>query len=253
LLACGQEAPSIPHLFHSHFTVSEKILFISLCSIFHTLLIFCLAWFVDKQVLKIQNVLIITALCIGILTALTVRTVSLSLSVFADKKCKHNGEKNCNDNHESQKIKAENRCEIDNKNKDNIKQSGGFSDLICSKETQNLKGVGEITGLPPTGEQPIVSVDPSCGPGDPGFNVVVTANGFKPDSTVNWKLVNSQSQIPLYGDFNTNTDGGFNDATYLDDLKSGNYKMYFGTDDNNDNKFDSGAPTTYVDIRIPCP
>jgi hypothetical protein len=64
--------------------------------------------------------------------------------------------------------------------------------------------------------------------------------------------LNSQSQIPLYGDFNTNADGGFNDATYLDDLKSGNYKMYFGTDDNNDNKFDFGTPTTYVDIRIPC-
>jgi hypothetical protein len=198
-------------------------------------------------------VLVFTLLCIGILTVLTATTVSQSLPVFADKKCKHNGEKNCNDNQESQKIKAENRCEIDNKNKDSIKRSGGFNDLICSKETQNLKGVGEISSLSPMGEQPIVSVDPPCGPGDPGFNVVVTANGFKPDSTVNWKLVNSQSQIPLYGDFNTNADGGFNDVTYLDDLKSDNYKMYFGTDDNNDNKFDFGAPTAYVDIRIPCP
>ena len=197
--------------------------------------------------------LVFTLLCIGILTALTATTVSQSLPVFADKKCKHNGEKNCNDNQESQNIKAENKCEIDNNNKDSIKRSGGFNDLICSKETQNLEGVGEITSLSPMREQPIVSIDPSCGPGDPGFNVVVTANGFKPDSTVNWKLVNSKSQIPLYGYFNSNAEGGFNDVTYLDDLKSDNYKMYFGTDDNIDNKFDFGAPTTYVDIQIPCP
>lgn len=29
--------------------------------------------------------------------------------------------------------------------------------------------------------------------------------------------------------------------------------MYFGTDDNKDNKFDFGTPTIYVDIRISCP
>ena len=121
----------------------------NLWSIFHTLLIFCLVWFIDKQVLKTQNVLVFTLLCIGILTALTATTISQSLPVFVDKKCKHNGEKNCDDNHESQKIKAENKCEIDNKNKDSIKRSGGFNDLIWSKETQNLQRVGEITSLPP--------------------------------------------------------------------------------------------------------
>ena len=30
-------------------------------------------------------------------------------------------------------------------------------------------------------------------------------------------------------------------------------KMYFGTDANNDNKFDVGAPTTYANITMPCP
>ena len=100
---------------------------------------------------------------------------------------------------------------------------------------------------------PLVQVSPTCGPADPGFNMVINANGFAPDSNVNWKLVNSKSQIPLYGYFQTNGTGGFNDVTFADDLKADSYKMYFGTDANNDNKFDAGAPTTYANITIPCP
>ena len=99
---------------------------------------------------------------------------------------------------------------------------------------------------------PLVNVSPTCGPADPGFNMVINANGFAPNSNVNWKLVNSESQIPLYGYFQTNSTGGFNDVTFADDLKADSYKMYFGTDANNDNKFDVGAPTTYANITIPC-
>ena len=99
---------------------------------------------------------------------------------------------------------------------------------------------------------PIVNVSPICGLADPGFNIVINANGFAPNSNVNWKLVNSKSQIPLYGYFQTNSTGGFNDVTFADDLKADSYKMYFGTDANNDNKFDVGAPTTYANITIPC-
>lgn len=100
---------------------------------------------------------------------------------------------------------------------------------------------------------PLVQVSPTCGPADPGFNMVINANGFAPNSNVNWKLVNSKSEIPLYGYFQTNSTGGFNDVTFADDLKADSYKMYFGTDANNDNKFDAGAPTTYANITIPCP
>ena len=99
---------------------------------------------------------------------------------------------------------------------------------------------------------PIVNVSPTCGPADPGFNMVINANGFAPHSNVNWKLVNSKAQIPLYGYFQTNSTGGFNDVTFADDLKADSYKMYFGTDANNDNKFDVGASTTYANITIPC-
>ena len=117
----------------------KKILFISSCNVFHTILILCLVWFVDKQVLKTQNVLVFTLLSIGILTALTATTASQSLPVFAYKKCKHNGEKNCNDNQESQNVKAKNKCEIDNNNKDSIKRSCGFNDLISAKKPRTWR------------------------------------------------------------------------------------------------------------------
>jgi hypothetical protein len=38
-----------------------------------------------------------------------------------------------------------------------------------------------------------------------------------------------QRQISLYGYFQTNAAGGFNDVTFKDDLKPDIYKMYFGT------------------------
>lgn len=110
-----------------------------------------------------------------------------------------------------------------------------------------------ICGNPLVFGVPIVQVSPICGPADPGFNMVINANGFGPNSNVNWKLVNSEAQIPLYGYFQTNSTGGFNDVTFADDLKADSYKMYFGTDANNDNKFDVGTPTTYANITIPCP
>lgn len=99
---------------------------------------------------------------------------------------------------------------------------------------------------------PSVQIIPTCGPADPGFNIVINANGFTPNSNVNWKLVNSESQIPLYGYFQTNSTGGFNDVTFVDDMKSGNYKVYFGSDANNDNKFDAGSQIVYTNLTIPC-
>ena len=100
---------------------------------------------------------------------------------------------------------------------------------------------------------PIVHVSPNCGPADPGFNIVINSNGFSPNSNVNWKLVDSHNQIPLYGYFQTNSTGGFNDVTFADDVKPDRYRMVFGTDANNDNKFDQGAPIVLANITIPCP
>ena len=100
--------------------------------------------------------------------------------------------------------------------------------------------------------EPKLEVSPTCGPAEPGFNIVINANGFKPNSTVAVKFVTSDSKIPLYTLFDTNSTGGFNDVTFADDLKEGHYKLYLGDDANADGTFDIGAKRIYANLTIPC-
>ena len=100
--------------------------------------------------------------------------------------------------------------------------------------------------------EPKVDISPSCGPHEPGFNIVMNANGFKSNSTVAYKFVGSDSKIPLYGYFQTNSTGGFNDVTFADDLKEDHYKLYFADDANDDGTFDIGAKRIYANVTIPC-
>ena len=62
----------------------------------------------------------------------------------------------------------------------------------------------------------------------------------------------NDSKIPLYGYFETNSTGGFNDVTFADDLKADKYKLYFGDDANSDGTFDIGAKRVYANVSIPC-
>ena len=98
---------------------------------------------------------------------------------------------------------------------------------------------------------PSAKVIPSCGPVE-GFGVSIIANGFKPNRTVDWQIVNSKGDVPLFGYFNSNMSGGFNETTYADDLTKGRYKMYFGTDSNNDNIMDTNVTRIYVNLTLPC-
>lgn len=100
--------------------------------------------------------------------------------------------------------------------------------------------------------EPKLEVSPTCGPAEPGFNIVINANGFKPNSTVAVKFVTSNSTIPLYTQFDTNSTGGFNDVKFADDLKEGHYKLYLGDDANGDGTFDIGAKRIYANVTIPC-
>ena len=100
--------------------------------------------------------------------------------------------------------------------------------------------------------EPMVDISPTCGPHEPGFNIVINANGFKANSTVAYKFVDSASKIPLYGYFETNQTGGFNDVTFADDLKEDKYKLYFADDANSDGVFDIGAKRIYANVSIPC-
>ena len=99
---------------------------------------------------------------------------------------------------------------------------------------------------------PVVDISPTCGPSEPGFNIVINANGFSPNSTVAYKFVTSESKIPLYGYFETNQTGGFNDVTFADDLLPGKYKLYFADDANADGVFDIGAKRVYANVSLPC-
>ena len=100
--------------------------------------------------------------------------------------------------------------------------------------------------------EPKVDISPACGPHEPGFNIVIDANGFKANSTVAYKFVGSDSKIPLYGYFETNQTGGFNDVTFADDLLPDKYKLYFADDANSDGVFDIGAKRIYANVSIPC-
>ena len=112
-------------------------------------------------------------------------------------------------------------------------------------------GLGGILVLNAFAE-PIVDISPTCGPHEPGFNIVINANGFKANSTVAYKFVGSDSKIPLYGYFETNSSGGINDVTFADDLREDKYKLYFADDANSDGTFDIGAKKVYANVSIPC-
>jgi hypothetical protein len=58
-----------------------------------------------------------------------------------DKKCKKNDNNNCNDTHKTQKIKAKNECEVENKNKEHSKNNDNLNELDCINGAQNLNDV----------------------------------------------------------------------------------------------------------------
>ena len=115
----------------------------------------------------------------------------------------------------------------------------------------SIFAAANITNLAAFAE-PTVDISPACGPHEPGFNIVINANGFSANSTVAYKFVGSDSKIPLYGYFETNQTGGFNDVTFADDLLPDKYKLYFADDANSDGVFDIGAKRVYANVSIPC-
>jgi hypothetical protein len=123
--------------------------------------------------------------------------------------------------------------------------------FIVAISTFSIFGATNIAMMAAFAE-PVVDISPTCGPHEPGFNIVINANGFKANSTVAYKFVDSNSKIPLYGYFDTNQTGGFNDVTYADDLLPDKYKLYFADDANSDGVFDIGAKRIYANVSIPC-
>ena len=94
-----------------------------------------------------------------------------------------------------------------------------------------------------------VSVSPSCGPKS-GFGLSVNASGLIPNGILTWNLVDSEGIVPITGYFHTDSSGNVNDTITIDDVKKGNYKIYFGYDANIDGELDSEIDR--ADIDVPC-
>jgi len=97
--------------------------------------------------MKQKQIGIFAILAIAVMAAVVgTTTLSLAAPAFAndEKKCKNNGDNNCNDTHKSQKIHAKNYCEIENTNKDHSSDNENTNDLVCVNEAQNLKDSTQI-------------------------------------------------------------------------------------------------------------
>lgn len=97
-----------------------------------------------------------------------------------------------------------------------------------------------------------MTINPTCVPVGHGFKIELSANSFNSNSTVAWKLVNSNQSIPVYGYFRTNNTGGFSDYTFLNDIGPDKYKIYVADDADNDNKFDTFNRIAYANLTVPC-
>jgi hypothetical protein len=109
----------------------------------------------------------------------------------------------------------------------------------------------QLLSMPFAFAQPNVEISPSCGP-ESGFDIKISAKGFSPNTNINWQIVSSDGEIPLYGYFETDSDGKISDTTFADQLMKGNYKLYFGEDADDDGEVDSSNGDNYVGLDIPC-
>jgi|GEM_PF-290795 len=102
--------------------------------------------------------------------------------------------------------------------------------------------------------KPNALVTPTCGD-TTEYKMTLHVNGFEPDSTVGWKLVNPETQTSSeYGYFSTNSTGGFSEPSVIEDegLKEGKYDIQFFDDEDTDGNPDPGKKEFVVSMSIPC-
>ena len=96
------------------------------------------------------------------------------------------------------------------------------------------------------------TISPDCGT-EEGFEVNLETDGFRPNSNVHWDLVDIKNNtIALSGYFTTNSSGGFEERTFVDDISSGDYKIKFFDDADTNDKLDSNKTELSLDLSIPC-
>jgi hypothetical protein len=131
--------------------------------------------------------------------------------------------------------------------------------ILVSSFSYSIISIGEAYG------QASVVVTPTCGPSagqsgegheeGEGFNITYNATGFSPDGIVHWKLIHSNGSeaINQFGSFETDTNGGFSEPTYIGEgLSPDVYTIYFFDDLNNDGTRDPGGAESSATVSIPC-
>ena len=97
-----------------------------------------------------------------------------------------------------------------------------------------------------------VTISPNCGT-EEGFEVTLETDGFGPNSNVHWDLVDTKNNtIALSGYFATNSSGGFEEPTFVDDINSGDYKIKFFDDADTNDKLDTNKTELSLNFSIPC-
>ena len=100
--------------------------------------------------------------------------------------------------------------------------------------------------------QKYATISPDCGT-EEGFEVNLETDGFLPNSNVHWDLIDIKNNtIALSGYFTTNSSGGFEESTFVDDISSGDYQIKFFDDADTNDKFDTNKTELSLDLSIPC-
>lgn len=100
-------------------------------------------------------------------------------------------------------------------------------------------------------ENPTTILTPICGPVE-GFNFNIKANGFAPNRTVHWELLDKDQQPALLGYIETNNTGGFNETEYATDILPDKYQLHLYDDKDNDAHEDWAGSETFRELSIPC-
>ncbi|HEX7142499.1 MAG TPA: hypothetical protein VF222_08475 [Nitrososphaeraceae archaeon] len=104
----------------------------------------------------------------------------------------------------------------------------------------------------PAYAQKNVTISPNCGT-EEGFEVTLETDGFGQNSNVHWDLVDTKNNtIALSGYFATNSSGGFEEPTFVDDINSGDYKIKVFDDADTNDKLDTNKTELSLNFSIPC-
>lgn len=102
-------------------------------------------------------------------------------------------------------------------------------------------------------DEPKVKMNYECGTLD--INAWLNVNGFEPNSTVSWIVVSPKAESGfIFGYFDTNSTGGFNEFTHLSELSESDYSVQVFDDSNVDGIPDEGKKmfTATMSPPLPC-